>query len=215
MITFCCETCGKVFQSKACLSQHIANSHSKVDMKCSHCDFVATARNQLTHHLYIKHQKTFSNKDRPLYSCKECEFVTVAASYLREHVKTKHLLEREKCDHCDKTFSAKQFLIRHLRNIHSIGDKAPEFRCSEDGCNYVSKTKSQLAAHDMKVHQGVKFSCDDCSYSSSYKGDLSRHMKKVHQKGQFKCKLCDFSTLKQNFLTGHMIKYHNTDTDIN
>ena len=208
---YCCETCGKVFYSKPSYNQHVRNLHSKLQLKCSHCDFVTSNKINLAHHSHVKHQKTLSNKDKPLFCCEECDYVTVNNTYLEEHVKIKHLQERIKCEHCDKTFGQKGILARHIKNIHGIGKTAKEeFRCPEEGCDYVTYSKFQLGMHDSKVHQGVKYSCDECSYSSGYKGDLSRHIKVVHQGLQFKCELCDYSTPKKNYLIGHIIKCHST-----
>lgn len=209
---FTCETCGKTYQSKACLYQHVRNQHSKKEIKCTHCDIVMTSKSRLTHHLHIKHQNSLSNKDRHLLCCKECDFVTHMQSSIEDHVKTKHLPLQEKitCEYCNKTFSLKPNLKRHLQDFHNIGKGAQEFKCPEDDCDYVTQQKHNVSIHVNKVHQGVKFSCNECSYSSGYKCDLKRHIKVVHQGLKFKCEFCDYTTHSKTFLTGHTIKSHST-----
>ena len=107
-------------------------------------------------------------------------------------------------------FEILAFPFAHLKNVHNVGKGAQEFKCPEDGCDYVTKQKFQVSIHFSKVHQGVKFSCNECSYSSGYKGDLNRHIKVVHQGLKFKCEFCDYTTHSKTFLTGHMIKSHST-----
>ena len=80
----------------------------------------------------------------------------------------------------------------------------PLYECGIEGCNYRSKWKQCLTAHQF-LHAGVKpYKCDypGCNYRTNFKGNVNVH-KRVHRANEFQCKIsgCKFSTpWKNSFL---------------
>lgn len=94
------------------------------------------------------------------------------------------------------------------------------FTCNVKGCNYRSKWKQCLTAHQL-LHAGVKpFKCDHpgCSYRTNFKGNVNVH-KRVHRESQFQCQVtgCHFSTPWKNSFNQHQRNHflNNTETTLN
>lgn len=80
------------------------------------------------------------------------------------------------------------------------------FTCTVKGCNYRSKWKQCLTAHQL-LHAGVKpFKCDHpgCNYRTNFKGNVNVH-KRVHRESQYQCQVngCQFSTPWKNSFNQH------------
>lgn len=94
------------------------------------------------------------------------------------------------------------------------------FTCNVKGCNYRSKWKQCLTAHQL-LHAGVKpFKCDHpgCNYRTNFKGNVNVH-KRVHRESQYQCQVngCHFSTPWKNSFNQHQRNHfiNNTETTLN
>ena len=95
------------------------------------------------------------------------------------------------------------------------------FTCTVKGCNYRSKWKQCLTAHQL-LHAGVKpFKCDHpgCNYRTNFKGNVNVH-KRVHRESQYQCQVngCQFSTPWKNSFNQHQRNHiinGNTETILN
>ena len=94
------------------------------------------------------------------------------------------------------------------------------FACTVKGCNYRSKWKQCLTAHQL-LHAGVKpFKCDHpgCNYRTNFKGNVNVH-KRVHRESQYQCQVngCQFSTPWKNSFNQHQRNHliNNSETTLN
>eukprot|EP01083_Nonionella_stella_P178865 633239_1 len=79
------------------------------------------------------------------------------ASSIRERIR------KFSCESCDKTFTLKNNLKRHISDVH---DYIRKFKC--DSCDKNFSRKSTLKQHVNEVHEQIrKFSCDSCDQSFS------------------------------------------------
>jgi uncharacterized Zn-finger protein len=109
-----------------------------------------------------------------------------------------------KCDTCQKTFSHKHHLTRHIWT--HIGGKP--FKC--DKCQKSFSDRSNLIRH-MRVHTGDKpFKCDTCQKTFSGKSDLVRHMQVHTGDKPFKCDTCQKTFTQKSTLVKH-VREHTID----
>ena len=78
------------------------------------------------------------------------------------------------CTKCDKKFSQRKNLFRHMRVEHE-GIRLP---C--DDCNFKAKRKDDLNIHIQSVHEGKKFPCNLCDFKTTRVQRLKQHMKNKH-----------------------------------
>ena len=72
-----CKLCEFVTHMKNKLDEHIDNLHTAHDYKCTDCDFVALAAEEIKIHKWAAHQKVFT--------CDECSFITTESTSSAVH----------------------------------------------------------------------------------------------------------------------------------
>ena len=184
-----CGQCGKNFNQKALLHQHLAEVHgderARKRFQCHVCDkWLSTERMMTGHQNMHMGIKTFK--------CTFCDRSYQNRGNMAQHRKQAHAEEwkailQEKikqgrkalkpCPSCEMEFSSKADLHQHLAEVH--GDpSARETQCETCGKWFMSKVK--LRDH-MRTHTGDRpFSCDFCPQSFMSKGTLSAHLKERH-----------------------------------
>ena len=107
------------------------------------------------------------------------------------------------CENCNKIFSSKRGVTRHIFRVH---ENKNAFKCKF--CDYGSGDKSNFEKHVKSVHEKQNLSvltkCKICDYGSVDRSNLNKHVKYVHEKQKplkvFKCKFCNYgSGDKSNF----------------
>ena len=81
----------------------------------------------------------------------------------------------EKCKECDREFSSKDHLKRHVQSVH----EGVLFKC--DLCPKTCTRKDKLYRHVQSVHKGVRFKCDLCPNTFGRRALLSAHIRRVHE----------------------------------
>ena len=131
------------------------------------------------------------------YYCKDCNYATPRKADLVNHSRT-HSGERPfECGICDRKFSHKVTLTKHLLT-HQEG----RFKC--DQCDYKATQKGTLVLH-LLTHSGVKpYKCDRCEFSATRKGDLVIHSRRHTGERPFSCTHCSYKCTTSSYLTVHM-----------
>lgn len=130
-------------------------------------------RQDLINHIKHVHLRDVSRR----YYCDKCHKSFSATSTLSTHKKLKHSTIIEpisfNCYHCNKKFFEKDFLRRHIRNVHDT------FQASCHYCGKGFKTKATLKTHILGVHTNVKeFICEICEKRFSTAACRINHMSK-------------------------------------
>ena len=89
-----------------------------------------------------------------------------------------------KCDSCEKSYSTKKNLYRHVESIHD----GIKYQC--DICDKMYSEAERLKRHFLARHNlsAAKFVCNICGITMDCRSELKNHMDFVHKKiKNFKC----------------------------
>ena len=112
METFKCNICEQSFPLKADLNLHIKSVHHK----CSICEKQFRSTKQVKRHFLLEHEEKPSNvksRHRP-------NILSRSVSTKPEDTEMIIMIEKltHKCDTCEKSFTTKGGLLRHIQTVH-------------------------------------------------------------------------------------------------
>ena len=171
-----CSLCGKTCNN---LKNHVDNFHNKGQKTCNIC---GKSCNNLERHV-----NNFHNKERK------------TAPVVPSRDKSDQETSSHVCKICDKLFSKKQSLRKHLYQVHKMHRKT---------CNICGKSCNNLQNHVDKFHNKGRKTCNICGKSCN---NLETHMDKFHNKGRKICNICGKSC---NNLEKHLDKFHQKNRDL-
>ena len=90
------------------------------------------------------------------------------------------------CENCNKIFSSKRGVTRHIFRVH---ENKNAFKCKF--CDYGSGDKSNFEKHVKSVHEKQNLSvikCKLCDYGSVDKSNFERHVKLIHETKKLRAK---------------------------
>ncbi|XP_016994751.2 zinc finger protein 771 [Drosophila takahashii] len=223
-----CEHCGKIYQGKNSLRQHLKRDHENgsTTFTCLECEAQLPRLRLLDEHMVQAHGGA---------ACVVCGRRYKTRHELKRH-QLKHTSERNvPCPHpgCGKRF----FTVRHMRNHGKVHTEQKNFVC--ESCGYSCRNKETLRVH-IRSHTGERpFGCQVCDKRFPSHSGLREHMamhstERPHvcsvcgatfsrQKGlyhhkflhadtkQFVCKLCGNAYAQAAGLAGHMRKHRNDE----
>ncbi|XP_030760250.1 oocyte zinc finger protein XlCOF6-like isoform X2 [Sitophilus oryzae] len=205
-----CSICGYQTRHVVYFRQH-QNIHLTLEERqtfaCAHCDKKYTTKYFLRRHLEDNHM---DSRSKNLHKCSICGYQTRRVEHFRQHQNIHLTLEERQmfaCAHCDKKYTTKYFLRRHLEDNHiSSRSKNPRknnHKCST--CGYQTRDKTQLQRHQ-KIHlapdERQLFACPHCDKKYTEKGRLKFHLDANHidsrskaaRKNIYKCSICGYQT---------------------
>ena len=106
------------------------------------------------------------------------------------------------CDQCEKKFTKKANLIRHIQSIH----EGAKYACNQ--CDYQASHQASLIYHNQSNHEGVKYACNQCDHQFSSQGNLNTHIRSIHEGVKYACNQCDQQYTQQGKLKIHIISKH-------
>ncbi|XP_061196274.1 gastrula zinc finger protein XlCGF8.2DB-like [Saccostrea echinata] len=128
---------------------------------------------------------------------------------LDRHVRNVHTLRTgtHSCFICDKRFKERAHLKRHVESVHGKTLPTP-FTCGL--CQEAFTTDRLLQLH-MKIHtSATPFKCEICSKSFVSKRNLAMHVSAVHLKERpFECQQCQKKFSRKGHLERHMMSHRN------
>ena len=117
------------------------------------------------------------------------------------------------CTKCDKQYSSKLVLRRHIETIHN----KKLFSC--DKCPVQLKSYTNFKVHQKRHTVNEKsYSCEECGKSLIRKSSLKRHMKTCYEKiakdtkhkANYSCNVCNEAFKSKQILNVHK-RTHNSD----
>ena len=195
-----CEFCGRGLANKVRLREHIKAKHTDLE----HCDICDKMVANLPGHKELKHdpknlqqchlcafttygtnlQKHIKHMHRTYVkvSCPNCG-VQIRDCNLTSHIRRaqcdrpeeERIIERFKCDQCEKTFHSQNAVNRHIRSIHN---QEKPFKCEQ--CDYKSFARGNVYMHVKRVHEkrALHVSCPNCDQTVV---NLEHHLKTYHK----------------------------------
>ena len=140
--------------------------------------------------------------------CQICDARFASKQNMERHVLEKHgSADPEKCPQCSKTFSRKDSLEFHIKNVH---DKSlPILKCEK--CEKTFNKKSNLDRHRRDVHMKEKmYKCpkSTCPEEFSQKSNYDRHLLRDKHSVIIICSFCrkDFISRSKAEEKRHYVK---------
>ncbi|XP_013419016.1 uncharacterized protein LOC106179796 [Lingula anatina] len=134
------------------------------------------------------------------FHCDLCQYSTNKQSHLRVHQTTHSGTKPFQCSMCEKTFTAKTTVERHIRCVHN-GVRPYQCVC----CDKYFSDLGSLKQHNL-THTGERpHQCSVCHKKFNNKPNMHRHMRIHTGSKPYKCDLCDrrftdYSSLKLHLL---------------
>ena len=168
---------------------------------CLSCDRMFSGIGDLRAHVKQKHTDRSVKKKLQFsmwdYSCDR-------PSRLKLHEVTHTKVKAFKCTVCDKSFTKKGGLTKHIKSIHT---KESKYQCQS--CDKIFNLRSNLFRHLKTVHDKIKsFVCDQCGKKFGRNGHLTRHMRIHTNDKPYKCSFCEKSFTQLYSLKSHQITNH-------
>jgi len=151
-----CDDCGKSFVNRSNLNKHSYLVHGGVKFHCNECPKFFRRSMTLTLHLWKSHNR---------FTCPQCTLVLDTAVLLCQHMSEVHGRKATKnlseicrrpashpitvanCVRCNKTFSSRSNLAKHVRVVHGH----PRWNCTM--CERSFTSELQLSLHIRSYHQ--------------------------------------------------------------
>lgn len=208
------------------------NPESRKKYNCSHCPASLLSKAALKNHEQILHSTIIEE-----HPC-ECGKVFASKMKLYQHRTTVHIKGHFPCPHCDRSYTVKNALQKHVTKTHSA--KIPcdvcgksfapgmfmnkhmkthgpaQFQCSVEGCAKIFHAKSALTYHHETQHmESEAVFCPTCNAPYNSARNLSRHMKRQHSDVRVQCQVpgCSHSSARKDYLSSHYKSHKDIDEE--
>ncbi|XP_053688842.1 zinc finger protein 782-like [Sabethes cyaneus] len=188
-----CPECGESF-NEFNLRKHLLLVHQQTrQYKCALCENQEFAeREDYESHIHNQHQG---------YRCKCTICHRLLKGKLRTHIEYIHSEGTARCNICNKEYSNKYKLMRHLKCHTDPRDPGAVVRCER--CNETFESVSKLNYHKTK-HQTKIYQCDKCSKMFYRNGALVQHQKSHEGEQELSCDRCNKCFTTSNGLRKHL-----------
>ena len=194
-----CKLCSKSFNQWSSLQHHNKIDHEKrLTTACKLCKIVFATPDLHSEHRLLVHRK-IQTKD---IQCQFCENFFANNKIYNKHINGVHNGVVTKCKICDKTFSFRENMMRHMRQVHT--DIQP-FQCSF--CNRFFGDSGNLKRHIRGTHFKIRIPCPICNKPCWDKANMKHHIKEKHS-GPLICPQCGKDFLSIDGMKIHQNKYH-------
>ena len=236
---FWCDPCDKGYSSLKCFETHNKTYHKIPPLEpevikqedgtlayyCGYCDKTMHSTIEWTEHIEKAHPKPKTNKridpetGKTRFYCEKCDFWIDGKDSFRTHRKAHEKCTKpgnENCLICNATFDHLCFLVRHMKEKHSVDGHYKCPLCPKLFEIGKKRSKSNLEFHMAKSHdvgtivKDRMVQCDLCGKEMANKFALKKHMRVVHEKIWDKviCDICGKVSKSKSDLQWHHQYYH-------
>ncbi|CAL1294336.1 unnamed protein product [Larinioides sclopetarius] len=188
-----CKVCQRPCFTEEEIIKHFKAEHPKCI--CNQCNYMAE-------HAYVIKRHSIRHIENGVV-CDICGKHYKDHYILKMHVKMVHMPAEVMftCEICDKKFTRKAHLKRHLR-IH-----APHrpFKCPF--CSYRGCEKSDITKH-LLIHEAPKHKCETCGKAFRHLKNKELHVKRHKKQRDYKCGICEFYGYTFTDIRKHIERRH-------
>ena len=122
------------------------------------------------------------------FTCSICDKEFTTKQVMERHIDEQHHgKERAKCPECPKTFTREEYMMFHLATYH--GGKKFKYQCS--ACEKTFEQECHLTRHHFDVHkEKLRFPCPVCPQLFSRQENLDYHVEKGRHTVYITCEYC-------------------------
>ena len=143
-----CKICQVNFAKKSVLNRHVAFVHEgKKPFQCDICDHEFSENSKLKRHIATIHE-----------SKKQFKGNKASVHERNKKVKKKTCKKCFHCSICDRNFSLKCAMVRHIESVH---ERKKRYKCKI--CDYKCYREATLRNHIISVHEKIKIEDKNCS----------------------------------------------------
>ncbi|XP_031766337.2 zinc finger protein 568-like [Galleria mellonella] len=201
---YVCNECGSGFITKQRLKVHTYSLHAH-NVKTIYCDI---CKKEYTSHKKFKIHYDVVHKMLRKIKCSKCP-----ARFADYFVRQKHLVDVHgdtpilyTCRVCDKSFSRRFSLSRHIKKDHL---EERDVHCSL--CSHTCFTSYELKTHMVKKHGERLFECAVCKKSYASQKSLADHLRIHNDDKRFACDSCGLSFVQRSGLKAHLKSHYLED----
>ena len=205
---------------------------SRKKFYCAVCNAALLSKSALKNHEQIFHSalveqhscdcgKVFASKiklcqhritvhQKGNFPCPSCDKTYTVKSSLHKHIIKNHKM-KVPCEICGKMFASGMFMNKHMKS-HG----PPGFKCSHDGCVKFFYSKSSLKYHvDTQHKPTVDVNCPTCNASYNSVRNLNRHITRQHSNYRVQCGVegCSHTAARKDYLAAHYRSHKDIDED--
>ncbi|KAH7729511.1 zinc finger protein [Aphelenchoides avenae] len=189
---FACRFCDKKFAQKATLQVHERTHTGERPYKCKYCEKTFAQYGTKTVHEKSAHLGIRN------YKCPKCSKCLSSPSALYTHKKT-HGEKVFQCEFCPKTFTLKNYLKLHVKQVHEQNER-------KHICHFCNKSfayAGSLQVH-VRTHTGERpYVCKYCPKAFASQGNLQSHERTHTGERPYSCQHCGRSFIQKSQLTAH------------
>uniref|UniRef100_A0A0N4Z3X4 Zinc finger protein n=1 Tax=Parastrongyloides trichosuri TaxID=131310 RepID=A0A0N4Z3X4_PARTI len=203
---FQCRFCDKKFAQKATLQVHERTHTGERPYKCRYCEKTFAQYGTKTVHEKSAHLGIRN------YKCPKCDKSLSSPSALYTHKKT-HGAKIFQCHLCPKTFTLKNYLKLHVKQVHEQSEKKHICRFCMKSFSYAGS----LQVH-IRTHTGERpYVCKYCPKAFASQGNLQSHERTHTGERPYSCNICSRSFIQKSQLTAHEAthQYHSLPSPLN
>ncbi|CAG4954031.1 unnamed protein product [Parnassius apollo] len=201
----------------------------KPAFSCKECKKKFRFRESYKAHLQNEHSKAPGS-----IPCHLCPVTCPDKETLMKHIDNYHERESHVCPNCNKEFTRRSHVMRHM-NQRGCGGRISihfceicnatftrkdnlmvhlrlqhiardQFTCKH--CMYHTKNFSKLIIHVQKNHseKPLQFECDHCGKVTGSRAAITKHLE-IHGEKKFKCDVCGYATFTLEVLRRHIFTH--------
>lgn len=207
--TYKCPQCPKEFTHSNYMAKHVKRVHTR-DFKfvCSYCPKRFQEQKRFQQHLVLMHAGELKDDDYASltlvkkFQCSQCPFTTYSSKSFRQHEIVHTGKYPYVCDQCNKGFTFRFELAKHVRCIHN----SQSFRC--DRCKRTFTAEDVYKVHKEHHDMGIGITCKECGNLYETQGHYEQHMQTHSKELLYECVTC-----KKRFALTRSLNLHRLTHD--